>query len=127
MFQMRPQYPFMLPLVGNAQRMPHQPKIATCCYCGTRAALVLAGLVRQELACSNCGAPLSELKMLKVVEQVERVPTRTYSAKYKRKGARPSRDKRRKPKRRQSLSQMIMRELWEVSDDIFDDVFDIFD
>ncbi|MDG2451818.1 MAG: hypothetical protein P8M63_03155 [Paracoccaceae bacterium] len=39
-------------------------KIATCCYCGTRAALVLSGRERHELACSNCGAPLHDLKML---------------------------------------------------------------
>lgn len=40
-------------------------KIATCCYCGSRSALVLTGKVRHELACSTCGAPLHLLKMLK--------------------------------------------------------------
>lgn len=40
-------------------------KIATCSYCGTRAALVLNGRVRHELACSACGAPLHDLKALK--------------------------------------------------------------
>ncbi|KNG95665.1 hypothetical protein [Pseudaestuariivita atlantica] len=44
--------------------MPHPTKIATCCYCGTRAALVLKGRERHELACSACGAPLHNLKML---------------------------------------------------------------
>ncbi|XOY55465.1 MAG: hypothetical protein ACMUJK_11980 [Rhodobacterales bacterium] len=39
-------------------------KIATCCYCGTRAALVLRGHDRHELSCSNCGAPLHVMKML---------------------------------------------------------------
>ena len=39
-------------------------KIATCCYCGTRAALVLRGSKRHELACSSCGAPLHDLKRL---------------------------------------------------------------
>ncbi|MEL7090380.1 MAG: hypothetical protein AAFN94_01475 [Pseudomonadota bacterium] len=39
-------------------------KIATCCYCGTRAALTLRGRDRHELACSTCGAPLHDLKML---------------------------------------------------------------
>jgi hypothetical protein len=34
------------------------PKIATCCYFGTRAALVL-DRARHELACSSCGAPLA--------------------------------------------------------------------
>jgi hypothetical protein len=41
-------------------------KIATCCYCGTRAVLVLSGTTRHELACSACGAPLHEMKMLPV-------------------------------------------------------------
>ena len=45
--------------------MPQSSKIATCCYCGSRAALVLKGKVRHELACSNCGAPLHEMKMLR--------------------------------------------------------------
>jgi len=39
-------------------------KIATCCYCGTRAALVLTGRERHELACSRCGAPLHDLKQM---------------------------------------------------------------
>jgi len=39
-------------------------KVATCCYCGTRAALVLRGRERHELACSSCGAPLHEMKQL---------------------------------------------------------------
>ena len=44
--------------------MPHFTKIATCNYCGTRAALVLSGEVRHELACSGCGAPLHDLKLM---------------------------------------------------------------
>ena len=40
-------------------------KIVTCCYCGTRAALVLRGRDRHELTCSACGAPLHDLKMLR--------------------------------------------------------------
>jgi hypothetical protein len=40
-------------------------KIATCCYCGTRAALVLRGRERHELSCASCGAPLHAMKMLR--------------------------------------------------------------
>ena len=43
--------------------MGYPTKIATCCYCGTRAALVLTGKHRHELSCSGCGA-LHDLKML---------------------------------------------------------------
>lgn len=45
--------------------MPRPTKIATCCYCGTRAALILTGQVRHELSCATCGAPLHDLKMLR--------------------------------------------------------------
>ncbi|MFD3191960.1 hypothetical protein ACFMPD_17090 [Sedimentitalea sp. HM32M-2] len=45
--------------------MPQPTKIATCCYCGTRAALILTGQVRHELSCATCGAPLHDLKMLR--------------------------------------------------------------
>ena len=41
-------------------------KIATCCYCGTRAALVLRGEGRHELSCASCGAPLHLMKNLPV-------------------------------------------------------------
>lgn len=40
-------------------------KIATCTYCGSRAALTLGGSERHELACGTCGAPLHDLKALK--------------------------------------------------------------
>ncbi|MDJ0822410.1 MAG: hypothetical protein QNJ09_11465 [Paracoccaceae bacterium] len=40
-------------------------KIATCCYCGARTALVLRGKERHELSCASCGAPLHDMKMLR--------------------------------------------------------------
>lgn len=43
--------------------MGYPRKVVTCCYCGARAALVL-DTGRHELACSNCGAPLHDLKMI---------------------------------------------------------------
>ena len=43
--------------------MHRNTKVATCCYCGTRAALVL-GEGRHELVCASCGAPLGNLKSL---------------------------------------------------------------
>ncbi len=104
--------------------MPHSQKIATCCYCGTRAALTLKGVGRHELACSNCGAPLRELKMLKTAAKREpgfarrpagRLETWDMSA----------RKKRRKPKkRRRSMSQRFLEEFFDVAEDIFDDILD---
>ena len=44
--------------------IPH--KVVTCCYCGSRAALTLTGKESHELSCSSCGAPLHDLKMLRL-------------------------------------------------------------
>lgn len=102
--------------------MPYQTKIATCCYCGTRAALSLKGTDRHELACSKCGAPLHDLKKLKSDTTGERElvrpsPVRSYQ---------PTSKKHRAPrekKKKRSLSQRFLSELWDAADDIFD-IFD---
>lgn len=105
--------------------MPHGQKIATCCYCGTRAALVLRGTDRHELSCSSCGAPLHDLKMLRSDATGDRDLVRPM----------PQRDpmgvpraqkhqKKSKYRRRKSLSQRFMEELWDKAEDIFDDIFD---
>ncbi len=48
---------------AEADAWTYPTKIATCCYCGSRAALTLDE-GRHELACASCGAPLRDLKML---------------------------------------------------------------
>ena len=93
--------------------MPHSSKIVTCCYCGSRAALVLRGKERHELACSNCGALLPVLFQLLVRPSPVRVPEQKLK-KYRK-------------KRGMSLSQRFMAELKDAAEDIFDDVFDVFD
>ncbi len=116
MFQMPRRCPYML-RDDDRGNMPHAAKIATCCYCGTRAALVLRGRERHELSCSNCGAPLHDMKMLKAPVS-ERAPRpRNFEARPK---ARP----KRKKKRSKSLSQRFMKEVWDVAEDLFDDIFD---
>ncbi len=102
------------------------PKIATCCYCGTRATLVLTGKVRHELACSNCGAPLHDLKMLRADHGGQRElvkpspvrvpnarPTKPDAAARKRKG------KRRKGFMRRAFEE-VLDEAWDLVEDIFD-------
>ncbi len=102
-------------------------KIATCCYCGTKAALVLQGKVKHELACSNCGAPLRSLKMLPVNPERSREPV-ARSFVQRSKPVEKSRDystsrpkKRRKTK---SLGQRVFSQLWDVIEDVVDEVFD---
>ncbi|MEM0948175.1 MAG: hypothetical protein AAGK37_12260 [Pseudomonadota bacterium] len=97
------------------------PKIATCCYCGTRAALVLSGRGRHELACSSCGAPLHDLKMLKAEHPgrsgLVKPSAVRKSAKYE---AVEKPRKNKKGKRRKSLKRKIFEEAWDVLEDIFD-------
>lgn len=90
------------------------PKIATCCYCGTRAALVLRGDVRHELACAACGAPLHNLKSLPV-DHVRR--TSRGGVPPTAKPARPPKAGRRK---RKSLSRRVLSDVIDLIEDIFD-------
>ncbi len=95
------------------------PKIATCCYCGTRAALVLTGTDRHELSCSSCGAPLHDLKMLKA-----RHPGRSGLVKPSPLRAAPqpgpAPGPRRKHRKRKGLRRKLFEELWDALEDIFD-------
>ncbi|WP_170759276.1 hypothetical protein [Ruegeria lacuscaerulensis] len=89
------------------------PKIATCCYCGTRAALVLRGQQRHELSCSSCGAPLHDLKMVpkrKVIETKAKKGTLKNAPSYKKK----------KQKKKKGVFARVMDEAWDVIEDIFD-------
>ena len=109
--------------------MPHGTKIATCCYCGTRAALVLRGKDRHELSCAACGAPLHEMKSLPVAagarapgkgKTVNRsdgpdVPLPVWARAHPE--GRPV--KRKKKSRR--------KKAWDLLEDVFDAVGDIFD
>ncbi len=106
--------------------MPHQAKIATCCYCGTRAALVLTGKDRHELACASCGAPLHEMKKLPSDAHGDRELVKPSSIRREK----PKGKKHRAPKSKKKprgLKQMFMYKLKDAAEDVFDDVFDIFD
>jgi hypothetical protein len=99
-------------------------KIATCCYCGTRAALVLRGRERHELSCANCGAPLHDMKMLRADHAGARDPARPSPV---RTGpmAEPTRmphpdPRRRKGKRRKSFGRRMFEEAIDLIEDIFD-------
>ena len=100
--------------------MPYDTKIATCCYCGTRAALVLKGKERHELACSGCGAPLHEMKWLKerpAMPVPAAAPVRQNGGWH---GQMRSAKKKKKPKKRKSFSRKFAEELFDFVEDIFD-------
>lgn len=96
-------------------------KIATCCYCGTRAALVLRGKDRQELSCSNCGAPLHDLKMLpKAVDRGTATSTRPKPNAVHPKQPHPKAQKVKKRSKRKGIWRKIVEEVWDEIEDIFD-------
>ena len=99
-------------------------KIATCCYCGTRAALVLRGRERHELSCANCGAPLHDMKMLRADHAGKRETVRSYPV---RTGptAEPARmpkhdPRRRKGKPRKGFGRRLLEEAFDLIEDILD-------
>ncbi|MDA0963374.1 MAG: hypothetical protein O2898_10725 [Proteobacteria bacterium] len=85
----------------------------TCCYCGTRAALVL-DRGRHELACSSCGAPLHDMKMLR---RDPAPPPRHAAPPAKPK---PVKVKAKPVKRRKGLLRKVFEEAIDVIEDIFD-------
>ena len=100
--------------------MPQGIKIATCCYCGTRAALTLRGEVRHELSCAACGAPLREMKRLPADTAGKPArpkcgPTRLAPAKPKAKPKAKPLKKRRKPLWRKALEEAV-----DLVEDLFD-------
>ena len=96
-----------------------QTKIATCCYCGTRAALVLKGKERHELACSACGAPLHDLKIMPAPKADRPKPKASKPVNYKQSKPEKKPKKPKKSKRKSSFSHFL-GEAWDVIDDIFD-------
>lgn len=111
--------------------MYRNTKVATCSYCGTRAALVL-DQGRHELVCQSCGAPLHELKAM---------PVKAGARKDRRSGGAPhapsrpphrwsDHERARKPKHektatrkrrtRKSLTKKIFEEAFDLIEDIFD-------
>ncbi len=95
--------------------------VATCCYCGTRAALNLAEAgARHELACSNCGAPLSQLKNLRTdAAPAPSAPKRAAPA--------PDRDpprKKKRPPRREKRRWGLRKRLFDLAEEAFDEIFD---
>lgn len=99
-------------------------KIATCCYCGTRAALVLTGKTRHELSCAACGAQLHDLKMLPKRDEprpVQQAHTpRPGLSSHERAMAKTPDRYRKKPKKKKSFRRKFLEEIFDVVEDIFD-------
>ena len=107
--------------------MGYPTKIATCCHCGSKAALKL-DKGRHELSCASCGAPLRDLKMLPKTQDtsasaprkavshqpaVRRFPEKAAAAAYRKM-------KPRKVKKRKSWLKDMAEDLFDMVEDIFD-------
>ena len=99
--------------------MGYPTKIATCCYCGSRAALVL-DKVRHELACGSCGAPLHNMKNLPR-EPAREVPRERLQ--HKKKPRKPHGYEAPRPKYRKKRKGLI-RHLFEEAFDIIEDIIE---
>lgn len=105
-------------------------KIATCSYCGTRAALVFdEGL--HELTCGACGAPLHEMKFMpqpsvKETKKQSGAPAskprtrRAPASEYARREWRDWPAKKRPKRRRKPMARRMLEELWDIVEDVFD-------
>ena len=87
------------------------PKIATCCYCGARAALRL-DRDRHELACASCGAPLHEMKSLRAQHGPPAGEARGI--------VEPSKLRGKRRRKRRSLGRKLIAEAWDLIEDIID-------
>ncbi|KIN64035.1 hypothetical protein Z946_2920 [Sulfitobacter noctilucicola] len=106
--------------------MAHPTKIATCCHCGSKAALTLEN-GRHELSCASCGAPLRNFKMLPKEPATpsapkaaisHRAPLRQFPQAAKseaRKKIKP-----RKIKKRKGWLKGLAEEVFDIVEDIFD-------
>lgn len=97
--------------------MPDRTKIATCSYCASRTMLRVAQKGRHELSCGNCGAPLHDMKPLKVERphDIKRMPLQVPRGGYV-----PARKRRKPPKRNWDFWE----ELWDKVEDVVEEIFD---
>ena len=104
--------------------MAERTKIATCCYCGSRTMLTLAGRVQHHLACSSCGAPLSRMKAVKTEAAEPRArPARPAQAPTRFAPAAAPAAQDRRPKRRKPFVKRFLDRI----EDAVEEIVDLFD
>lgn len=102
-------------------------KIATCCYCGTKAVLKLRGTTQHELTCATCGAPLRALKMLPKSRSADKAAAKPEPKIEHRQQAKKSEKpyksrKSRRPKKR--FGRKAVAGFWDLLEDVVDEIFD---
>lgn len=100
--------------------MYRNTKLATCCYCGMRATLVL-GEDRHALVCGGCGAPLANLKNLPIGGNSEKVsPAGVAAGSATALGGKPGQKRKSKKKSRKSRFRKVLGDIFDEIEDIFD-------
>lgn len=89
-------------------------KVLTCCYCGTRSALVIRDHGHHELSCQTCGAPLDHMKQMPGTSKKAPKKTTGYrgEAAYKK--------KKKEAKKKKSFYRKAFEEVFDMVEDIFD-------
>jgi hypothetical protein len=103
-------------------------KIATCCYCGQRTVLQLAGPAdRHALVCAGCGAPLRQMKALPrpAHDDPPRKPAKRGRAGPDLSAGNRHGEARRKPRKRRR--KPLLRRVFDVIEDAAEEAFDLFD
>lgn len=97
--------------------MPDLTKIATCCYCGTRAVLRLGGTAgHHTLTCRACGARLTDMKPLRK-DRVQASAAEADRAAIPSRPAKYVKSKKKKPRR-------WVARLKDILEDVVDEIFD---
>lgn len=103
--------------------MGYPTKIATCCYCGSRAALVL-GRDRHELTCANCGAPLHDMKRFRQDPKPKACRKATARSPSKTPGQMREPRYDLPPQRSRKKRKTLMRHLFKEAIDLIEDILD---
>lgn len=106
--------------------MGYPTKIATCCFCGSKAALKL-DKGRHELSCASCGAPLRDLKMLPKEPPKRASVSHATALRHVPQAAKADRKRKGKKVRKYPKGQKPMRWFKDMAEEVFDFVEDIFD
>ena len=93
-------------------------KIVTCCYCGTRTALVLMGEQKHSLACSSCGAPITQMKHLKKPASNAAHAGQWRASSPTQMQSKPAKPKKKKQKAKKTYK--MFKEVFDLIEDIFD-------
>lgn len=98
-------------------------KIATCCYYGTKVALVLRGKDSHELCCGTCGAPLYDLKRLPV-ERRAKTPKKRPNDPWHPVSQKPTKKMQPQKKLKKKKGFSFMKAAFDVIEDVFDEILD---